>query len=194
MSVRVYPYTIAVPSGAWRKRSARTPHRRERSPAEKSGIVSCKDSLRRKDYPRFSFTFLGYEFRPRSSEKRDGKLWTSFLPAISATAIKRIKQKIREWNLPRKTSVSLNEPARRYNNNIRRWMNYYSHFYQSALYGVDNHLDRKLIRWARRKYRKLKGKPQGAADWLKKVISKQPRLSVHWLAHGKVAVQTIGAV
>jgi RNA-directed DNA polymerase len=161
---------------------------------EKSGIVYCKDSLRRKDYPRISFTFLGYEFRPRSSKKRDGKIWTSFLPAISASAMKRIRQEIREWNLPRQTSVSLNELARRYNPNIRGWMNYYSHFYKSALYGLYNHLDRKLIRWAQRKYRKLKGKPTQARAWLKKVVSRQPRLFVHWLAHGTVAVQTIGAV
>jgi RNA-directed DNA polymerase len=71
---------------------------------EKSGIVYCKDSLRRQDYPRISFTFLGYEFRPRSARKRDGKIWTSFLPAISASAMKRIGQTIREWKLPRQTT------------------------------------------------------------------------------------------
>ena len=58
---------------------------------EKSGIVYCKDSLRRQDYPRISFTFLGFEFRPRSARKRDGKIWTSFLPAISASAMQRIR-------------------------------------------------------------------------------------------------------
>jgi group II intron reverse transcriptase/maturase len=161
---------------------------------EKSGIVYCKDSLRRKEYPRISFTFLGFEFRPRSSKKRDGKIWTSFLPAISASAMKRIRQAIREWNLPRQTSVSLNELAKLYNPQIMGWMNYYSHFYKSALYRLYHHLDLKLMRWAQRKYRKLKGKPQRAADWFKKVVSKQPRLFVHWLAHGKVAVRTMGAV
>lgn len=82
---------------------------------EKSGIVYCKDSRRRKDYPKVSFTFLGYEFRPRSAGGRDGKRWMSFLPAISAAAKKRIRQEIREWNIPRQTSVSLNELAKRYN-------------------------------------------------------------------------------
>src|SRR5260370_40203756 len=53
------------------------------------------------------------------------------LSAISASALKRIGQEIREWNLPRQTSVSLNELARRYNHQIRGWMNYYSHFYNS---------------------------------------------------------------
>jgi group II intron reverse transcriptase/maturase len=161
---------------------------------EKSGIVYCKDGSRRKDYPRISFTFLGYEFRPRRTKRRDGKIWTSFLPAISASATKRIMQEIREWNLPRQTSVSLNELARRYNIQIRGWMNYYSHFYTSALCRLYDHLDRKLVRWAQRKYRKLAGKPTRAREWLTKVISRQPRLFVHWLANGKVAVRTTGAV
>jgi hypothetical protein len=161
---------------------------------EKSGIVYCKDSNRRKDYPRISFTFLGYEFRPRSAKTRDGKIWTSFQPAISASAMKRIRQTIREWNLPRQTSVSLNELARRYNHHIRGWMNYYSHFYKSALYQLYRHLDRKLVRWAQRKYRKLAGRPTRARQWLRKVVRRQPRLFVHWLAHGKVAVRTMGAV
>jgi group II intron reverse transcriptase/maturase len=161
---------------------------------EKSGIVYCKDSARRKDYPKTSFTFLGYEFRPRSAKRRDGKRWTSFLPAISASAKKRIRQEIRKWNLPRHTSISLNELARRYNPQIRGWMNYYSHFYKSALYRLYDHIDQKLVRWAQRKYRKLAGKPTRAREWLQKVVSRQPRLFVHWLAYGRVAVQTMGAV
>jgi hypothetical protein len=43
-------------------------------------------------------------------------------------------------------------------------------------------------------YRKLAGKPRQARAWLNKVVSRQPRLFVHWLAHGKVAVRAMGAV
>jgi len=160
---------------------------------EKSGIVYCKDSNRRKDYPKTSFTFLGYEFRPRSAKRRDGKVWTNFLPAISASAMKRIRHAIREWNLPRQTSVSLNELAKRYNAQIRGWMSYYSHFYKSALCRLYDHLDRKLMQWAQRKYRKVTGSTR-ARKWLTKVIGRQPRLFVYWVAHGKVAVRTMGAV
>ena len=160
----------------------------------KSGIVYCKDSNRRKEYPKTSFTFLGYEFRPRSAKSRDGRTWTSFQPAISASAMKRIRQVIHEWNLPRQTSVSLNELARRYNAQILGWMNYYSHFYKSALHQLYDHIDQKLLRWAQRKYRKLARKPKRAQAWLKKVVRRQPRLFVHWLADGKVAVRAMGAV
>jgi group II intron reverse transcriptase/maturase len=161
---------------------------------EKSGIVYCKDSRRGKDYPRVTFTFLGYEFRPRRVQSRDVKKRTGFLPAISASAMKRIRQAIREWNLPGQTSVSLNELARQYNHRIRGWMNYYGHFYKSALYRLYYHIDQKLVRWAQRKYRKLAGKSARAWGWLDKVVSRQPRLFVHWLAHGRVAVRTMGAV
>jgi len=160
---------------------------------EKSGIVYCKDSNRRKDYPKTSFTFLGYEFRPRSAKRRDGKVWTNFLPAISASAMKRIRHTIREWNLPRQTSVSLNELAKRYNVQIRGWMSYYSHFYKSALCRLYDHLDRKLMQWAQRKYRKVTGSTR-ARTWLTKVIGRQPRLFVYWVAYGKVTVRTMGAV
>jgi len=160
---------------------------------EKSGIVYCKDSNRRKDYPKTSFTFLGYEFRPRSAKRRDGKVWTNFLPAISASAMKRIRHAIREWNLPRQTSVSLNELAKRYNAQIRGWMSYYSHFYKSALCRLYDHLDRKLMQWAQRKYRKVTGSTR-ARTWLATVIGRQPRLFVYWVAYGKVAVRTMGAV
>jgi RNA-directed DNA polymerase len=161
---------------------------------EKSGVVYCKDSKRRKEYPKTSFTFLGYEFRPRDAKGFNGKRWTRFLPAMSASATKRIRQEIREWRLPRQTSVSLNELARRYNPRIRGWMNYYGHFYKSALYRLYDHIDRKLVRWAQRKYRNLAGAPIRAQAWLQNVASRQPRLFVHWLAHGKVAVRTMGAV
>jgi len=161
---------------------------------EKSGIVYCKDSNRRSEYRKTGFTFLGYEFRPRIAKGRDGRIWTSFLPAISATARKRIMQTIREWQLPRQTSISLNELAKLYNPQIRGWMNYYSHFYRSALHRLYDHIDQKLVRWAQHKYRKLAGRQVRARAWLRKVVSRQPRLFVHWLAHGRVAVRTMGAV
>ena len=161
---------------------------------EKSGIVYCKDSNRRRNYPRISFTFLGYEFRPRVAKARGGWLWTCFLPAISASATKRIMQEIRAWKLLSQTSVSLNELARRYNSTILGWMNYYGHFYKSALHRLYDHLDLQLARWAQRKYRKLAGRRTSAHQWLKKLARRQPRLFVHWLAHRRVAVRTMGAV
>jgi hypothetical protein len=52
-------------------------------------------------------------------------------------------------------------------------MNYYSHFYKSALYRLYEHIDNKLMRWARRKYRKLAGKPRQARN---RALGTSPKL------------------
>jgi len=151
---------------------------------EKSGVVYCKDGNRRKEYPRIQFTFLGYTFRPRRAKARNGKAWTSFLPAVSAAATQRMYRRIREWHLPRQTSASLNELAKRYDAPLRGWMNYYGRFYRSALGRVFDCFDQSLLRWARRKYRKLARSPRRARRWLQKMVNRQPRLFIHWLAFG----------
>src|SRR5262249_2463885 len=143
---------------------------------EKSGVVYCKDDNRRKKYPRIQFTFLGYTFRPRRAQGRDGKAWRNFLPAVSAAAVKRMNSQIREWKLPSQTSVGLNELAKRHNATLRGWLNYYGRFYKSAMRRVFDHFDRRLLRWARRKYRKLAGRPRRSQRWLKKLVNRQPRL------------------
>jgi RNA-directed DNA polymerase len=161
---------------------------------EKSGVVYCKDSNRRKMYPKVKFMFLGYEFRPRRVQRRDGKLWTNFLPAVSEAAKKRMRQKIREWQIPRETSISLHELAKRYNHHLRGWLNYFSHFRKSETHEVCDYFDHTLMRWARRKYRKLSGKWRQSESWLTSMKHKHPRLFVSWLASGRVPVRTMGAV
>jgi RNA-directed DNA polymerase len=161
---------------------------------EKSGVVYCKDSNRRKTYPKVNFTFLGYEFRPRRVQRRDGKLWTNFLPAVSEAAKKRMRDKIREWQIPRETSISLHELAKRYNHHLRGWLNYFSHFRKSETHEVCDYFDHTLMRWARRKYRKLSGKWRQSENWLTSMKHKHPRLFVSWLASGRVPVRTMGAV
>jgi RNA-directed DNA polymerase len=161
---------------------------------EKSGVVYCQDDNRRQDYPRIQFTFLGYTFRPRRAQDRNGKGWTAFLPAVSAAAIQRMNSQIREWKLPRQTSVGLNELAKRFNATLRGWLNYYGRFYKSAMQRVFDHFDQRLLSWARRKYRKLARRPRRSQRWLTKMVNRQPRLFIHWLAFGRVTVRTMGAV
>jgi RNA-directed DNA polymerase len=161
---------------------------------EKSGIVYCRDGSRRKAFPNIKFVFLGYEFRPRRTKTRSGKIWTAFLPAVSEAAKKRIRQRIREWRIPRQTSISLNELAKRYNHHLRGWLEYFSHFTKSAMREIWDYFDQTLMRWARRKYRKLSGKWHRSECWLQGLKRKQPGLFVHWLSSGAAAVRTMGAV
>jgi RNA-directed DNA polymerase len=161
---------------------------------EKSGVVYCKDSNRRSKYPRIQFTFLGYTFRSRRAQGREGKAWSSFIPAVSAAATQRMQRCISEWKLHRQTPDGLHELAQRYNPIFRGWLNYYGTFYKSAMRKVFDHFDRRLMSWALRKYRKLAGHPLRAVRWLKKTAYRQPRLFIHWLVFGRVRVRTMGAV
>ncbi|MNE45829.1 reverse transcriptase [compost metagenome] len=88
---------------------------------EKSKIVYCKDSNRRAEYPHVSFTFLGFTFRPRKAIGQQNKLFTSFLPGVSAQALKRMRRAVREWRVNRQTHVTLAAVARLYNPVIQGW-------------------------------------------------------------------------
>ncbi len=77
---------------------------------EKTKIVYCRDEDRRGSYEHVGFTFLGYTFRERSARTRGGRMFRSFLPAISDEARKRISSEVRSWRLtiaptsPKRTS------------------------------------------------------------------------------------------
>jgi hypothetical protein len=66
---------------------------------EKTQVVYCKDSSRRGQFPQIQLTFLGYCFRPRMARNRHGEIFTSFLPAVSPHAMKRMRKGIRQLHL-----------------------------------------------------------------------------------------------
>ena len=147
---------------------------------EKSKIVYCRDNRRKGDYPIQKFDFLGYTFRPRLSMSKKGKRFVGFSPAVSNKATKAIRDRIRSWQLTRRTTETLEDFARMYNPIIRGWINYYGCYYRSALYRTFWHLDRLLSRWAMRKYKRLKGRQRKAQHWVKHIIRREPAMFVHW--------------
>jgi group II intron reverse transcriptase/maturase len=147
---------------------------------EKTKIVYCKDDDRRGDYPCISFDFLGYTFRPRRSKNRWGKYFINFSPAISNKAAKAIRQRVRSWRCHLRSDKALEELSRMFNAIIQGWINYYGRYYQSALYPILRCLDRRLARWATRKYKRLRGHRRRADQWLQRIAKKQPGLFAHW--------------
>jgi RNA-directed DNA polymerase len=147
---------------------------------QKSKIVYCRDRSRKQAYPEVTFTFLGFMFRPRGVRNRQGQLSTGFVPAVSPAALKRMRQTVRGWRLPRQTAVPLVEIAKQCNATIRGWWNYYGAFYRSAMGALGRHLDQTLVRWARRKYKTLRRHKSRAGEWLSKMKKVQPRLFEHW--------------
>jgi len=147
---------------------------------EKTKVVYCKDSDRRKEHPNVKFDFLGFEFRPRRSKSRWGKLFVNFSPAVSKKAIKKMNQAMRSWRLHLRSDKTLEDLSRMFNPILRGWVNYYGSYYKSALYLVLRHLDRILVKWAMRKYRKLRGHKRRATQWLRSIAKKEPKLFAHW--------------
>lgn len=154
---------------------------------DKSKIVYCKDSNRRGNHPNIAFTFLGFTFRPRSATSSRGIRFTSFLPGVSPQAIKRMRQRMRSWHVPRQTPGTLEELAQRYNPILTGWWNYYGSFYKTEMRKAFGHFDRLLTHWARRKYKKLAGHKRRSMHWLGRVARRQPDLFVHWRVLGKPA-------
>jgi RNA-directed DNA polymerase len=146
----------------------------------KTRVVYCKDDDRRNEYPETKFDFLGYTFRPRRSKNRHGKAFVNFTPAVSNKAQKVMRQTIRGWRVQLKSDKTLNDLSRMFNPVIRGWVNYYGRFYKSELYRVLKHMDRALVRWAARKYKKLEGHQRRATHWLGKIARRDPRLFTHW--------------
>jgi RNA-directed DNA polymerase len=147
---------------------------------EKTKIVYCKDVDRTDDYPKESFDFLGFEFRPRGAKSRLGSYFVSFLPAVSKKGARSIRSVIRGWRLHRLSDKGLLDLSRMFNPIIRGWINYYGSFYKSALYPLFDQLDGSLKKWAMRKYKRLRGRQRRAAYWLSRIRSQQPSLFSHW--------------
>jgi RNA-directed DNA polymerase len=156
-------------------------------------VVCCKDTNRKGQHAILQFDYLGYTFRPRLAKWRGRLYGVSFLPAASPKALKAIRQAIRGWSLQTRSDKALDDLARMFNPYIRGWINYYSHFYKSALYPTLRRIDAFLLRWARRKFKRLRQRPKGARDWLARVIRTSPDLFAHWpLLYGQG--RTLGAV
>jgi group II intron reverse transcriptase/maturase len=146
---------------------------------DKTRIVYCKDGRRRGSYEHTSFTFLGFTFRARGARNRSGENFTSFLPAISKDAQKKISREVRSWRLHRKTPFTFTELAKRINPVVRGWMQYYGAFYRSALYPLLQRINAYLLRWVRRKYKRLRAFKKAHRCW-QRVTRQYPRLFAHW--------------
>ena len=109
-----------------------------------------------------------------------GKYVVAFSPAISNEAAKSIQETVRGWKLHRRSDKTITDLARMYNPIIRGWINYYGSYYKSALNRVFLQLVRSLMKWAMKKYKKLRGRLQRATHWLGRIARREPNLFAHW--------------
>jgi group II intron reverse transcriptase/maturase len=159
---------------------------------EKTKVVYCQDTKRRRDYEHTSFDFLGYTFRGRMARGRWG-FFVGFSPAISAKAKKAKGKQIRDWHLNRRTGTDLSGIAQGINPQVRGWINYYGAFYRSELYSLAMRINEHLVRWAMQKFKRLRGQPTTAWAWLDAVRQHQPSLFAHWHMLPRTSNRPVGA-
>ena len=87
-----------------------------------------------------------------------------------------MQQEIHGWRMHLKPDKTLEDLSHMFNPILRGWVNYYGLFYKSEMYSVLKHMNRALIRWAQRKYKKLAGHKRRASDWLGKIARSEPKL------------------
>ena len=146
----------------------------------KTRIVYCQDDDRRGSHEYTSFDYLGYTFRPRLSKNRFGKHFLNFSPAVSGEASKRMRREMRRWGVARRSDKTLTDLALMFNTTLQGWINYYGRFYKSMLYPVFRHLNETLVRWAMRKYKRLRRHRTRARRFIADVSRRQPGLFAHW--------------
>jgi group II intron reverse transcriptase/maturase len=146
---------------------------------DKTRVVYCKDARRRGSHEHTSFTFLGYGFRARRVRTGSGRITTGFVPAISKDAMNKISSVVRSWRLHTRTGLSEADLARRINPVVRGWMNYYGAFYPSALYPLLARINAYLLRWLRKKHKRLRGRRKAQDAW-NRAVKQRPRFFAHW--------------
>jgi len=147
---------------------------------DKTKIVYCRDSNRRGSYEQVSFTFLGFTFQPRAAPGKNGTCFTTFAPAVSKDALKRMNATVRSWRLHRRVNSTEADLARMMNPIIRGWMAYYGTFYRHMLSALIYRINTYLLRWIMNKYKRLRTwkKAQRA---LRDAVTRQPKYFVHWI-------------
>jgi len=147
----------------------------------KTKIVYCKDGKRGSKFPNVQFDFLGYCFRPRLVRRfRDNSLFCGFNPAVSKSAMKAMRQAIRELNFRHQTQLSMDEIARRLNPLLRGWIEYYGRYAPSALYPLLRYVNQALLAWVMRKFKRFKDHKVRASQFLQQLATERADLFVHW--------------
>ena len=147
---------------------------------DKTRVVYCKDSNRTGSHEHERFDFLGYTFRPRLARNRTGEKFVSFIPAVSDDAAKAIRRRVKRWRLHLWSGQDLADLADEINPTVRGWINYYGHFYRTELAPALQHINVYLIRWAMRKYKRLRARPARTNRFLAEIATREPGLFAHW--------------
>src|SRR3954468_3321193 len=88
-------------------------------------------------------------------------------------------REVRSWRLHRRPNDTLADLARAINPFVRGWMSYWGRFYRTEMDVLLKRINTYLMRWARKKYKRLRGFKRLKA-WWGRVVNRDPDLFAHW--------------
>ena len=147
---------------------------------DKTRIAYCKSMKNTLNEPVISFDFLGYTFAPNYHPCKDGKRRLGFLPRVSRSAAKHLKDRIKALKLERMAGSPIERIAELLNPIIRGWTNYYGRFCPHAMKDALMCIEERILRWGMHKYNTLRGSLAKARNWLDAIRRQSPELFAHW--------------
>ena len=134
----------------------------------KTRIVYCKDGsgVARMSTPRSRS--WGSPSTPARPAARTARSSPRSCLRSARTPRAKMSAEVRRWRLHRRTWHTIGSLAREINPIVRGWMQYYGAFYRSALLPLLRRINSYLMRWLRKKYKRLapkkKARPAGNAS------------------------------
>ena len=83
-------------------------------------------------------------------------------------------------NFHRQSTQSIQSIAATLNPQVRGIINYYSLYNKEAVKSLFAHLDHRIAKWVKNKYKGVKNSFLKAHDWLRDIKSDYPTLFYHW--------------
>lgn len=104
----------------------------------------------------------------------------SFIPAVSNKAKKSMREKTKRYKWHLRSDLELEDIARQFNPVLQGWINYYGRYCPSALNSIGAHFNSILVKWAMRKYKKLRTSYVRAVRYIEQTSQHRSELFAHW--------------
>jgi len=154
---------------------------------KKTKLVYCnrKGRNKKRKVKHKEFDFLGYTFRTRTVQTKDGSLIKGFSPAISKKSMSKIVKECFRLKFHRWTHMDIHQLSQVLAPKIRGWVYYYGRFNKSSLDKVFKVLNWRLSKWAFNKYKRFKRRKVlwYARKWMKETAADFSYIFPHW-QHG----------
>ena len=147
----------------------------------KTKIVYCHRTMHSEkgnnDMP-VSFDFLGFTFKPRICQDKEGKRFWGYRAAISKQSQKRILTECKNLAFHKWMHYDIYKLSEILTPKIRGWIYYYGKENLRGMYNMFRKVNRRIAKWIQKKF-KLQTIGQ-AYRKMNRIISSSPTIFEHW--------------